>query len=184
MFLSSSCPLATPLPSQQKRQGKDSSVSGQSERAYSKPQVISQRKVTAGAVTSSMKAATSRTTEAISEQQPTRAQHPCCTHTPALTGNQPQAGQTRERHDKEKYLSATFTKGCFLVLSISFIACVQHDRNPQGHFSIFRSCNIFYSLKWMLFTTALWFLMLCFGHFSLFMSLASQCSSWTRLQEE
>lgn len=98
---------------------------------------------------------------------------PAPRHTPSLTGYKHQSGQTREQHDKEKYPLAVFTKRHFLlVLSSSLVIYIQDYRNPQGHFSIFRSCTMFYSLKWMFSTTALWFLMCCFRHFSLFMSMA------------
>lgn len=94
-------------------------------------------------------------------------------HTPSLTGCKHQSGQIREQHDKEKYPLATFTKRHFLlVFSISLVICIQDYRNPQGQFSIFRSCAMFYSLNSMFSTTVLCFLMFCFRHFSLSMSMA------------
>lgn len=100
---------------------------------------------------------------------------PAARHTPSLTGYKHQSGQTREQHDKEKYPFAAFTKRHFLpVFSISLVIYIQDYRNSQGHFSTFRFCTMFYSLNWMFSTTVLCFLMFCFRHFSLFMSMARQ----------
>lgn len=129
-----------------------------------------------------------------SSNVPNHGGHFCTQHCSAsllqsmigLTRNKHQSGQTMEQHNKGKYPFATFTKIRFLlVFYIRFYHMYPGWWEPPGSLQYLQILHFFYGLNGMFSAIALWFLMFCFRHFSLYepgqrARHRTHCSSWTQ----